>query len=53
MSIATENRIRALEERISALEAARPRPAETLLEDKVQKLADKVQGIVMRMGKRD
>lgn len=61
MSIALQNRIQDMERRLADLEAAflRPqsRPAEThsvaILEDKVTKLANDVQGIKMRMGKRD
>lgn len=58
MSIASENRVRALEQRIAALEAAfsRPRPAEEhSLADvslKVQKLAGEIMAMKARMGKK-
>jgi hypothetical protein len=59
LSIAQSNHIKTLEDRIAALEAAfsrlHSRPAETsslsIVEDKLHKLANDVQGLKMRMGK--
>ncbi len=57
-TIAMANRIQVIEERLAALEAAfsRPRPVSEAttadLHEKVLKLANDVQGLKMRMGKK-
>jgi hypothetical protein len=53
MSIALHNRVKSLEARIAALEAAFSSLAKVQPSEELKKMKDDIQGLKMRMGKKE